>query len=483
MTAGAATAADVGPRLIRGSMLRVGGFVGSNVLGMLAAVVLLRSLGLVDYGRYATVMALLTIVQGVTDVGLTITASRDMSLMDDAARRHDLMRRVLALRVAVTTAGVLAAAAFAAVAGYDRSQVLGTLAGGVGIVLVSAQATLLIPLTVELRNGRIAASELARNGLQLVAVAALAVAGAGVLGFLSAGVAVGLGLLALTPLILGAGRGVVPRWTPRWWGGYLRRSLPVAIASVLAILYFRVLIVLVSVISTAVETGRFTTSARIVELATSLPLLLTGIVLPVATVAARDDPERLRMLAGRLTQVGVVGGGLVVVGMVCAAEPLLLVLGGRSFVDAVPVLQIQSLAVFSTFLAAAWSPILIALGLQGRLAAVSGVGLLVALVVGAALTPPLGAEGAAIAAVAADGVLAALLLVCLLLLGRGPELGRGLVARLVLLAGIGVAASLVPGLPPVLHAVAAMLAFAVAAAVLRVVPGEIVDQLRLPARG
>lgn len=474
----AAQAPDVGSRLIRGGALRVGAFVASNMLGALAAVILLRALGLVEYGRYGTVMALLSIVTGISDVGLSITASRDMALMADSGRRRELLRHVLGLRVAITVAGVLAAAGFALLAGYERSQVLGTLAGGVGVVLLAAQGTLVIPLSVELRNGRIAANEVVRNALQLVATGVLALVGAGVLGFLAAGIPVGLALLGLTPLILGRGRGVAPGWSPAAWGGFLRRALPIAVASILAILYFRVLVVLVSVMADAVETGRFTASARIVELVISLPLLLTGIVLPVATIAARDDPERLRMLAGRLTQVAFVGGGLVVVGLVCAARPVMLVLGGRSFLDAVPVLQVQSLAVFTTFLAAAWSPILIALGRQRDLAITTAIGLLIALAAGAALIPPFGAEGGAVAAAIADAALAVMLMLALRRSGYGPRLPAALVARLLTLTVVGVALVLVPGIPALLHALLAGTAFAGAAWALRVIPPEILDELR-----
>jgi O-antigen/teichoic acid export membrane protein len=474
----AAQAPDVGSRLIRGSALRVGAFVASNVLGALAAVILLRALGLVDYGRYGTVMALLSIVTGISDVGLSITASRDMALMADPARRRELLRHVLGLRVAITVAGVLGATAFALLADYEQSQVLGTLAGGLGVVLLAAQGTLMIPLTVELRNGRIAANDVARNALQLVATGVLALVGAGVLGYLAAGIPVGLALLALTPLVLGRGRSVAPGWSPAAWGGFLRRALPIAVASILAVLYFRVLVLLVSVMSDAVETGRFTASARIVELVISLPLLLTGIVLPVATVAARDDPERLRLLTGRLTQVAFVGGGLVVLGLACAARPILLVLGGGSFLDAVPVLQVQSLAVFTTFLAAAWSPVLIALGRQRDLVITTTIGLVVALVAGAALIPAFGAEGGAVAAVLADGVLAVLLMLALRRSGHGPRLPAGLVARLLALTALGLALALVPGIPALAHAVLAGSAFAGAAWALRVIPPEILDELR-----
>ena len=56
-------------RVVRGGIQRVGGFILLNVAGAFGAVLLLRHLGVDDYGRYGTVTALLTIVYGVSDAG------------------------------------------------------------------------------------------------------------------------------------------------------------------------------------------------------------------------------------------------------------------------------------------------------------------------------------------------------------------------------------------------------------------------------
>src|SRR3712207_8840721 len=60
-------------------------------------------------------------------------------------RRRELLRHVLGLRMVITGGGVVLATVFAVLAGYDREPVLGTLVGGLGVVLLAAQGTLLIP--------------------------------------------------------------------------------------------------------------------------------------------------------------------------------------------------------------------------------------------------------------------------------------------------------------------------------------------------
>jgi len=72
--------ADVASRVVKGGIQRAGGFVALNLITAGAAVLLLRYLGVDRYGRYGTVMALLAIVQGVTDAGLSLTGSRELSV-------------------------------------------------------------------------------------------------------------------------------------------------------------------------------------------------------------------------------------------------------------------------------------------------------------------------------------------------------------------------------------------------------------------
>ena len=55
-------------------------------MGALGSVVLLRYLGVVDYGRYGTVISLMAAAGGIADAGLTVTGSRELSLLSARGR-------------------------------------------------------------------------------------------------------------------------------------------------------------------------------------------------------------------------------------------------------------------------------------------------------------------------------------------------------------------------------------------------------------
>ena len=478
---------QVGSRVIRGGAQRGVALVVANLLTVAGAMVLLRHLGVEEFGRYGTVIALVGVVQGFSDAGLTATGTRELALCETEAERRDVLAHVLGLRVALTAAGIVGAIAFAALAGYDGDLVLGTLLAGFGVFLTSVQTAMLLPLGVELRNGMIAVVEVLRQLVLAAAFVALAIGGAGLVPFFAAQILVGVVLLAVTPVLLASRQLVAPRWTAERIRALATIGLPVAIATVLGVLYLRLLVVLMSLISTnEAELGYFVTSTRMFEVVGGIPFLIGAVVLPVLTVVARDDHERLVYMTGRVTQVMALAGVLVALLLWTLADPLVVLLGGREYEPAAPVLQIQCFAAITVFVIAGWQPTLFALGRVRSSAVAVAVGLFAVLASGLILIPPLEAKGAAIAAVIGDLVLCISVYIALRRAGRGPWFSTSATARLAVAAAAAAAAGLIPGLPDAMRALLVVTVFTGFALLLRTVPGEILDAARtwrlLPAR-
>jgi O-antigen/teichoic acid export membrane protein len=479
---GAASSDDVGQRVVRGGVARASGFIVSNLLAAAGAVVILRYLGVTEFGRYGTVMALAAIVQGITDAGLSVTGTRELSLAGSAADRRRVLAHLVGLRIILTGIGVPAAVAFSALVGYDSTLVKGTALAGAAVFLMSVQSAMLIPLSVDLRNVALTVNEVLRQGILIVGFVLLALAGAGLLAFFAVQIAAGLVLMAIVPLLLERHDRVRPRWTLQEMRSLAAVGLPVALAAVVTAAYVRVLVVVMSLRSDDPEQiGLFVTSTRVFELVAALPVMLSIIVLPVVSVAARDDRARLRYVVQQMTQAMAVGGTLVTITIALAAEPILRILGGPEYVDAAPVLRIQSIALLTLFITAAWTPTLIGMHRQGSVAAATAIGLLIAITAGVALVPGAQAEGAAWAAATADAFVLLAVYVLLRRAGPGRDLRLDFVPRLLVAAALALATALVPGIPALVDAVMGAAIFAVAVLALRIVPPEIAGLL--PARG
>jgi O-antigen/teichoic acid export membrane protein len=475
------TDAHVSRRVVHGGGVRFVGFGLINLMGALGSLVLLRYLGVDDYGRYGTVIALMAVASGIADAGLTVTGGRELALLPPGAKRRALLGSILSIRIALSIVFTFIGLAIAAAAGYDEEMVVGVVVVGAGGVLLAAQATLTLPLVVKLRNVNLTVSDLVKQGILLVGIVALAIAGAGLVGFFALQIAIGLGALAVVPILVDREDLAPPRWSLAEWWALARTALPIAAAVVLTVIYLRVLVVLTSVMTSDYETGLFATSARIMEMLGGLPLVISGVILPVASVAARDERGRLGYVLARTTETSLLLGVPIALGLVFGARPVTVVLGGSEFAAAAPVLRIQAVAIITIFLVQAWATFLIADHRQRDLVRCVLVGLGALFAAGLVLIPAYGPEGAAAAAVVADlAYVSAVFVAIRRLRGRPVPVELGYCGRLLVAtgaaAGLGVAAL---ALPDAVTAAIAALVFLPLAVALKLVPPDIYAALRI----
>jgi len=476
---------DVASRVVRGGVARTVGFVVVNLLGVAGSVVLLRYLGVAEYGRYGTVLALVAIVTGLSDAGLTITGARELSLLPRGAQRRRLLGAILGGRLLLSTLAVLGAVAFAAIAGYDHVLVLGTVLAGMGAILVGAQAAMTTPLVVELRNGLLTVSEIVRQVILFVGIVALVAVGASLAPFFAVQIAVGAGGLLIVPFLVHRSYLTRPTLSREDWRRLAVTAFPVAVASVLTVLYVRLLVVFSSLLTSAYQTGLFVTSARITEMLGGLALLLSGVILPVATVAARDDRGRLRYVLVHTTKVSLLVGGLLSLVVAVAAHPIVVLLGGHAFAPAASVVRLQAPMVLTIFLVYPWTSFLIADGRRRDLVRCMLTGLVLVTVTGLILISQLDARGAALAAVGADAALAVTIVLAVRRVGDGTwPVPRSFLWRytLVLALGAGAGVATLSAASAVAAGAVAALVFVAGALALRIVPEELTTLVPLAAR-
>jgi O-antigen/teichoic acid export membrane protein len=254
----------------------------------------------------------------------------------------------------------------------------------------------------------VTAFEVAKAALTFVAVLVLVVLGASLVPLLGAQVPVGLLVIALTPLAVPVGHGLVPGFDRTAAGKLIREALPLAVALTMNVVYFRVLMIMTSLLASQEQTGLFATSFQVFAVLFSLPLLVLSSALPLLSVAGRDDDERLRFALQRMTEVSLAAAVAIVIAIVALAPTLVPLLGGSQYAPAAVVLQIQAFALLPVFVGQVWQLGLLALRRQSALAWANAGALVLVLVLGAVLIPEWAARGAAAAAVAGESVLAAL---------------------------------------------------------------------------
>jgi O-antigen/teichoic acid export membrane protein len=435
-------APQAGHRAVRGSALRSGGYVGGILLSLISVPLLIRHLGFEQYGAYVAITAIVTIVAGVSDLGVTSVGVREWAARDDPDERHALLSNLLGTRLVITLLGALGAMGFGVVAGYDATRLAGMAVACGGLFALACYEALAVPLQAELRQGWIALVELLRQAVQVALILTLIAVGAGLVPLLAAAIPGGLAAVALTAAV--SRRALVrPAVHPRAWWALMRPTIPFAAASALGVVYLRTTVVLTSLVASELQSGYFATAFRVMEVAIGVPVLLIGALFPILARAAAADRERLQAAIARIFEMALACGALVAV-CVAAGAPLAIevLTGEASAVPAMNALGILGVGLGFSFIGASSQYALLAIHRHRAILLINVVALLLNVTLTLALAPTHGAGGAALALSISEATVATLATVLLKRSQKGLFPPWPILARIALTATLGGAAAL-----------------------------------------
>ena len=159
---------------------------------------------------------------------------------------------------------------------------------------------------------------------------------------------------------------------------------------------------MLSLVSSPRETGYFGASFRVTEVLMAIPQLAAASAFPIFVRAARDDPERLAYGVGRMFHAMAVLGVGIALALALGAAFVIEVIAGPEFAPAAGVMRIQAVTLLVVFLVVTFNYALLSLREHRTMLVVTG-GALVINAVGAALLGAAhGADGAALATMVAD---------------------------------------------------------------------------------
>lgn len=466
-----------GGAAVRGGALRGAGYAAGAVVGLAWVPFVIRDLGVAEFGRYAVALSVASLFGSLLEGGFGSIAVREFAVRHGDSRAG-YFASMLGLRLLINAVAIGLSVVFAAAAGYPGRVVLGTAVAAVAVAMTTTQNMLSAALTGRLRFGAVAGADVLRQVAQAAAVGVLLVVGSGVVGYLAAAVPAAALSLALVAWLSREHIPLRPRFEAAAWRAILRDALPFSAASAVYSVYFRVVIVALSLLSTPLQTGFFATAYRVVELLLAIPNLLVSAVFPVLSRAARDEPERLAYGSQRTLEVSAVLGVGAALVLSAFAPVLIPVLGGGGARGSIPVLQVVSVALGTTFLAVAAGFSLLSLRRHQALLAAALLALGTSLVGSLVLVPIDGARGGAYASVLAELALA---LSCLYFVGRASLGMLPRPANAVAVAVAGAAGLLVLVLAPVgpwVSTIAVMLVYGVIVIALGGLPSEAVQSLR-----
>lgn len=397
--------------------------LGTHAFAICFNVALARSLGAAAFGEYASLAALLFVANAFTTFGTDMLLIREIAVSGLSSR----LRAALMLQLALSGALITLVWVFGSVLpGLSPEAVLALRLYSLALIPLafftvfttalrgSQHMDAYMLLNLALAAGQLAVLFLPRPDLVSISLVLL-------------GVQIGGALLAGTMCSV-----TIPRFWPRWWlsASSLRSLLgdaaPMAVLSVLLILYQRLIVLMLLVLASPASAGLYAAASRMIEPLKMLQAAAFTALYPVMAqeaVMPRRAQEHPSQAYLRLLLVGACLAALL---LFILAPALVTSLYGAAYAGASATVRILAWALVP-FTANTYLTLrLLASGREPSAGRVLATALFGEILLGVRLIPAAGPEGAAWAVLGAEGLQSLLLLVAmrsrLWLQGRVREL-------------------------------------------------------------
>jgi O-antigen/teichoic acid export membrane protein len=350
------------------------------VLGIVVTVLIVRTLGTVRYGQWATLLAITQLVGTIGSLGLEDVAVRFAAA--EPEREDAWLGAALTLRAALTVPVVVL-------------YVIAVLV--ISLLYVSALfTTMRIAFRLRVRNDISMAFVLVNSALWAGAVIAISAGSGSMIAFALAFVVISLAMQGLLALI--AVRAVPVRWRGSrvLWSRLARVGLVVGIGGTLTFAYGRIDQLLVFELAPhASEAGLYASVYKILETAGFVPIAAMTTLFPIMSAIYPSDMRRLH----NLTQLSIDSLTIASVGglafTIVASEQIVHLLYGSSFQSAASALPVLMAAFVPICIGYVGGHLVLATGLQRRYLRYATLGLIVNVALNLALIPVYGFQAAA----------------------------------------------------------------------------------------
>jgi O-antigen/teichoic acid export membrane protein len=438
-----------------------------TVLGLVTFGLIARHLGVEAFGQYSLVLTFVPLFASIADLGVITIAVREISREPASERR--VLGSVVTVKVVLGLASALILLAAVPLLPYPYELRLALALALLGLILQVLSTAPTVVFQSRLRMDLQAAVDVTIVAANLGLVLLVLVLGGGLHALILAWVAsIAVGCV-LAYVLAARLADLRPSWDRGTAWLLLRRALPLGLVMVLGIVHFRVDAILLSLLRPIGDVGIYNAAYKFLEQALVAPALFIAAIFPLLSAYAARADARLPATVQKALVFLLLLAMPIAVGAFVLARPIITLVAGDAFADAVTPLQILVLALVIAYASTLFVSLLIAYDLLGRLLAVSAlaVGLNVALNLVA--IPRWSYNGAAATTVVTEGLVTAAIAVWAIR-HAGLRIDWGPAARIGVAAlAMGAAATAVADLPLAVPVLAGAAVYALLVVALRVV--------------
>lgn len=321
--------------VLSGAGVLIGGRYVVAGLATVSTFIIIHHLTRAQFGDYGVVFSVLAIVGFIADLKLSRIVLSDVLEADDAEATR-IVGSYTGLRLVigvVSYAIAMACVGIGATAGSFSTQVVwGTAIGGLNLVILSAAYGLILLFDARLWFRDVALSNVLGQVASVTLIVAVTVAGIGTLlwyvgGFVVNGVVI-LGWLAFT-LRRSAGLKIV--FDPSEWWVWMREAAPLALGAALDTIYFRIDIIMLSIIASSTAAGIYNVGYKFSDLFGAVAFAVATPALTLLVAAWPSDPAAFRRTFRHTLVILAVAAVGACAGFLVYAEPIITTVAGQRY--------------------------------------------------------------------------------------------------------------------------------------------------------
>lgn len=372
---------------------------------------LTRYLGQSGFGQYNTILAFLYIFTVLSDLGLYSICLREIS--KEGADESRIISNAFSTRFFIGLFTFSLAPLAVLFFPYSSEIKLGVLIGAFGFWLLSDIQVLIGVFQKYLRIDKVAWAEVMGRLAQLGLVAFFIRENFGFLFIVGAVAGGALVNFILVFFFIQKYAIVRFRFDFSYWRELIKESLPLGVAIIFSMIYFKLDTVMLSLMKTQAEVGIYGLAYKILENLIFLPVMFVGLIMPFLSKYAFFDHRKFEEISRTTFDILLMAAVPLIIGVFFLSSKIINLIGGQEFVLSAGVLNILIMAVGIIFLATLFSNMIIALKKQKTLAYIYGLGAIVNVAANFIFIPRYSYYGAASTTVLTEFVVTVLMIVVL----------------------------------------------------------------------
>ena len=346
---------------------------GARLIGVALSLIsigfIARYLGQEGFGSYSLVLAFLFTFNILADLGLYSLMVREISRPN--ADEKKIASNIFTIRIIALLIFLGLAAVAVWFFPYSSQIKIGVLIGSIAFFFMSTSQVLMGIFQKYLRTDKSSLAELIGRVAQLSLVVLFISLD---LGFFAV-----LGALIISSFLIFVfnflfSRKYVPiklSFDFSFWKKTLKTTLPIAVSIVLTLIYFKIDSIFLSLgfinrnsLNVMADVGIYNIAYKILEGLIFFPAMFVGLIMPLLSKHAFSDKEKFKKIFQKTLDILIIFIVPLIIGLMLLASPIVLLIGGESFIASAQALQILAIAIGFIFLGTLFGHSIIALDKQ-----------------------------------------------------------------------------------------------------------------------